>query len=94
MDHLIVPIAQRLRVPEARTRGIEIKSVEITDQLIFLPHIQIAYRIRQNRLQTIEVSECAPVRNTAHLSIHQDKLKQNYVNILLQALETGLTGSS
>lgn len=93
-DNCPIPEKQRLRVLEARTREIEIKSVENTDQLIFLPHIQVADLIGQNRLQAIEVSEWAPVRKTAYLTVHQDKVKQKYVNILLQALEAGLTRCS
>jgi DNA-binding transcriptional LysR family regulator len=89
-DYCPVPPPRRSRISEASSGEIGLRAVEHTDELIFVPEIQARDMVRNQRIRIIEVTDWVPVRKTAYLTVHQDKLKQNRVRAILQALEAGL----
>ena len=89
-DNCPIPLKGRLRMTEVSNGEIGLRVVQNTDQLIFIANIQAQEAIRQGKVQIIEVKDWQPLRKTVHLSIHQTKVKQKWLQLTVRALEEGL----
>ena len=89
-DHCPLPLKRRLRMTEVSNGEIGLRVVQNTDQLIFIANIQAQEAVRLGKIQIIQVKDWKPQRKTVHLSIHQSKVKQRWLQLTIRALEEGL----
>jgi DNA-binding transcriptional LysR family regulator len=92
-DGCPLPEKERVRQCEVRSGELGLRTIDGTDQLIFLPEIQAADLIKQGVLQSIEVQDWPLVRRTIYLTAHQDRMTHRHLMILLKSLEAGLARS-